>query len=508
MASIAAVRPWYHRLPAIFATGFAIPPVALVLLWTRKGASWWKNLLLTFPLLLLGVAHLFAIWGMRVQMDGAGYPLFYFPAGEKHYAEIDRRAAQDRATVPPPAAAPAPAVEPAKPAAVEPAAAKPELPAPWPGFLGKNRDGIYAETPILTAWPPSGLKQIWKRPVGGGYASMTVAQGLVFTIEQRRKQEFAVAYDFKTGREVWTSSWDADFQESMGGPGPRATPTWDEGRIYFLGAEGEFRCLDAASGKIIWRKNILTDNGATNAMWGMAASPLVYRNTVVVLPGGPDGKSVVAYNKLSGERQWSALDDKAAYAAPMLVTLNGQEQVVVLTAKRAVGLTSDGGKLLWEFPWITEYDVNATNPTIAGPNRLVLTGGYGHGSALIEISKDGAREIWKSQAIKNRFNTQVLHNGVIYGLDEGILAAMDVETGARKWKGGRYGYGQLLLAGEHLLILTESGDVVLVKATPESHQEIARFSALDGKTWNVPAIASGHLLVRNTTEMACYRIAP
>jgi outer membrane protein assembly factor BamB len=367
-------------------------------------------------------------------------------------------------------------------------------------------DGHYTETPILTDWPSSGLKQLWRRPVGGGYASMTVAQDLIFTIEQRRDQETVTAYELATGRERWANSWKAFFQESMGGDGPRATPTYDQGRLYALGAAGEFRCLDAVSGRVLWRKDILEDAGAANLNWGMAASPLVVDSLVVVMPG----KGVTAYDKVSGQKKWSSLDDMAAYTAPMLATLAGTRQILAVTASRAVGLTVSEGRLLWGFPWKTEYDVNSTLPLIVDGSRFIISAGYGHGSSLVEISSAGgaftAREIWHANHLKTKFNNAVLHDGVAYGLDEGILEAVDVSTGKRFWKGGRYGYGQILLASGHVVVLTETGDVALVKATPDRHTEIARFEALSGKTWNVPAIARGILLVRNTTEMAAYQI--
>lgn len=459
---------------------------------------------------IIGV--LFAL-GMKVEVDGSGSrPMISFHKPDKHVEEIEKLAERELANArtevaPAPEAAPV-----AEPAATAPVAPPAPPRAPWPSFYGPNRDGHYTETPILTEWPGKGLPEQWRRPVGGGYASMTVAEGLVFTIEQRRAEEVAAAYDLATGRQRWSSAWPGDFREPLGGPGPRATPTYDDGRVYVLGAEGEFRCLEARTGKLVWRKNILEDNGARNLEWAMAASPLVVDGIVVVLPGGGGGRSVVAYDKLTGERAWGALDDKAGYAAPMAVTLAGQRQIIALTADRAVGLGIEDGKLLWQTPWKTSYDVNSAMPVITGPSQFILTSGYGTGAKLVEITKSGdtfsARDLWSSQSMKAKFNNVVLHEGVIYGLDEGILAAMDAATGKRLWKGGRYGYGQLLLAQGHLVVTTEQGEVVLVKANPARHEELARFSALDGKTWNVPALAEGRLLVRNTTEMACYRIAP
>jgi outer membrane protein assembly factor BamB len=237
----------------------------------------------------------------------------------------------------------------------------------------------------------------------------------------------------------------------MGGDGPRATPTWHEGRLYAQGAEGELRCLEAATGKVVWSKNILADNGASNLTWGMAAAPLIVDEKLIVQPGGSGGKSVVAYHKFTGAAIWKALDDKQAYTSPMLVTLGGRRQIITVTAGRAVGLTPEDGAPLWEYPWVTEYDVNASQPIVTGPNRVFISTGYGHGAAVLELQPAGktftVRVVWQNTRMKNKFNPSVLHEGHIFGLDEGILACLDVETGQQKWKGGRYGYGQLLLAG-------------------------------------------------------------
>jgi outer membrane protein assembly factor BamB len=309
-----------------------------------------------------------------------------------------------------------------------------------------------------------------------------------------------------TGREQWANAWDAEFQEAMGGDGPRATPTWNEGRVYALGATGELRCLDAATGKRIWSRNILKDNHAENLTWGMSAAPLIVDEKVIVLPGGTAGQSVAAYNKLTGEPIWKALDDKQAYTSPMLVTLAGKRQILVVSGKRIMGLTVENGSLIWEYPWTTEYDINSAQPLVLDENRVFISAGYGHGSAVLEITPAGVKSIWANNRMKNKFSSSVLYEGNIYGLDEAILACINTETGELKWKGGRYGYGQLLLAGGNLVVTTETGDVVLVKATPESHQELARFHAVSGKTWNNPAISDGLLLVRNETEMACFRL--
>ena len=487
------------------------------------------------------VAGAVAYWGfgVHVRLDGSGSPTLARDRSPSAVAaEIEaHRAAQRTPPAPvseegaPPAAAPqAPAPVAAALPASGPSAVEPESsptaspsdagtnPAPqssrdarapyWTDFRGPLRDGHYRERPILTAWPADGLKPRWKQPAGGGYASFAIAHGRAYTIEQRRQQEVVVAYDLATGRELWTNGWDAEFREWMGGDGPRATPTWSDGRVYALGALGELRCLDDRTGRLVWRVNILQDNGATNLPWGMAASPLVLPDVVVVLPGGPRGRSVVAYDRQTGRRKWSSLDDKQAYSSPVLVTLNGRRQILAITGRRLVALDPASGDLLWDYPWVTGNDINASQPLLVGERRILLSSAYGHGAALIEVTESGgrqsARAVWEHTRLKNRFSSSVLHEGFIYGLDENILTCIDAETGDVKWKAGRYGHGQFVLASGHLVVLSEDGDLALVRATPARHEELVRFAVLDGKTWNHPAIDDGVLLVRNLAEMAAF----
>jgi outer membrane protein assembly factor BamB len=445
---------------------------------------------------------------------GGGFPrLEFVPSADARAAEIERhRAAQRSARTPDGAAAPAPTA--ATPVAIVADAVKPKpaatpdpaWDAPWPEFRGPARDGRYTGG-IETAWPADGLTPIWKQPVGGGYASFAVAGGRAFTIEQRRGEEVVAAYDVATGREIWTQRWTARFSETMGGDGPRATPTWHDGRVYALGAAGELRCLDADTGKTIWRINILRDAAVSNLEWGMSASPLVVGDTVVVLPGGRD-KSVVAYDRHTGEPRWSALSEPQAYASPMLVTLAGTPQILVASSKRVMGLTPDAGKVLWSHVWTTMQGINAAQPVVVNESRVFYSSGYGVGAAVLEIlpTPEGlaAREVWRNTRMKNRFASAVLHDGHIYGFDESIFACIDAATGELKWKGGRYGYGQVIAAGGHLIVLTEEGELALLRATPDRHDELARFPAISGKTWNHPAMAGGILLVRNASEMAAF----
>ena len=469
------------------------------------------------------------MFGLRVVLDGGGMPhLRFVKSSDTQAKEVARHRDAQRAQVPAPAPAaaseapPPTDAQPSAPVTVDkavPAAASvPATPTKardpggvyWTDFRGPQRDGHYRERPIRTDWPAGGLKPVWKQPLGGGYASFVVARGRAFTIEQRGPQEVVAAYDVATGRELWANGWKAEFREMMGGDGPRATPTWADGRVYALGAQGELRSIDDANGRTVWRTNILDDTGAKNLQWGMAASPLIVDNTVVVLPGGSSSQSIVAYNRETGTRAWSAEGDQQAYSSPMLVTLAGVRQILVFSASRLMGVSPDGGKVLWSYPWKTQFDINASQPLIVGDNRVFVSTGYGTGAAVIELTATGEtlspREVWRNIRMKNQFSSSVLLDGYIYGLDEAILACIDASTGDLKWKGGRYGYGQVMLASGHLIVLTEGGDIVLVRATPERHDERVRFSALEGKTWNHPAMADGYLLVRNLAEMAAFNL--
>jgi outer membrane protein assembly factor BamB len=467
--------------------------------------------LLATGVALAAVAVVLYFLGARIVLDGGGgLHIRFVESSASRAAAIERHREAQRAAADQAGAAASAAAAPAAPTAAAPGEAPAPAPSPayWTDFRGPRRDGHYVERPILTAWPPAGLTPLWKQPVGEGYASFVAPGDRAFTIEQRGDREVVAAYDVGTGRELWTNAWPGAFREMMGGDGPRATPTWADGLVYALGGLGELRCLDAATGRVVWRTNILQDAGAANLQWGMAASPLIVDDTVIVLPGGTGGNSVVAYDRRTGKRAWSALDDRQAYSSPMLATIAGERQLIVFSASRLMGLSPTNGALRWEYPWTTQYDAHAAQPLVIGPNRVFVSSGYGTGAAVIEIAPAAGaftvREVWRNIRMKNQFSSSVLHDGFIYGLDESILACLDAATGEVKWKGGRYGYGQVLLASGHLIVLTEEGDLVLVRATPEKHTEVARSSAIEGKTWNHLAMSDGILLVRNLREMAAF----
>jgi outer membrane protein assembly factor BamB len=509
--------PWYRSLTGLIVASVILPPVGLLLLWMRRDAATRTKTLGTLGIVVLATGYYFAFnaWSRS-------------RGNEAHYALLEQNRAQQQAqaiggnsneqpavpvNAPQQSASGVPQTANGQPANAAPGAATASAHASrnyWTNFRGPNRDGRYDEMEVLTKWPAQGLPLIWKEPVGVGYASFTIADGRAYTIEQRRRQEVVAAYDVNTGRKLWIQGWNAEYSDTTG-DGPRTTPTWDAGRLYALGATGELRCLDAKTGAVIWGKNILSDNQAENLSWAMAASPLIVDDKVIVLPGGPSGKSVVAYNRMTGAPVWKSQNDRQAYVSPMLVTLAGRRQILVVSASRVFGLVPDDGSLLWSQSWDTDMGINVSQPIMVDKNRFFISSGYGKGAALVEVTGGGksleARTIWENINMKNKFNSSVLHEGYVYGLDEGILTCLDVTTGARKWKGGRYGYGQVILASGHLIVMSDTGELALVKATPAEYSEVARFPALEGKTWNYPAIAGGRLFVRNATQMAAYNIA-
>ncbi|MBL8177530.1 MAG: PQQ-like beta-propeller repeat protein [Bryobacterales bacterium] len=493
---------WLTSRTGVLLSSFLLPPLGMVLVWRRPGGLIKKT---AVSLLLAGLTfgYLLAAGLVRYELAGSGAGVFFSLGSKERQIEKLEESRVQQANVGSPSpstaeAAPAPVADPVKPS--EPAENRAAF---WTDFRGPRRDGVAAEQKIHTGWP---LKPLWKQPIGGGYASFVFGDGRAYTIEQRREKEFVTAYALETGKELWAHSYPAFFQESMGGDGPRATPTFHQGRVYSMGATGEMRALEAKSGRVIWEKNILSENGASNLTWGMCAAPLIVDGKVIVQPGGPNGASVVAYDTETGRKVWGSLDDAQAYTSPMLVTLDGKRQILTVTAKRAVGLDVETGKLLWEYPWVTQYDVNASQPVVVGSDQVLLSAGYGHGSGLITVRGGQAVKVWENNRMKNRFNSGVQMEGYLYGLDESIFSCIRISDGEQMWKAGRYGYGQVIAVGEHLIVLTEQGELVLVKPSPKELVEVAKFEAISGKTWNVPAIDGGILLVRNATEMAAFRL--
>jgi outer membrane protein assembly factor BamB len=421
-----------------------------------------------------------------------------------------------------PAARPAPSTAPAtpetplqpkadeEPAAPPSAAATSETEAVWPGFRGRERDGIVGSVRIETNWTQSPPVQMWRRPVGPGWSSFAVAGDVIFTQEQRGEDEIVSAYNLKTGAPVWRHRDPARFWESNAGAGPRATPTLSHGRVYTLGGTGIVNALDARDGSVIWTRNTVRDTGRKIPDWGIASSPLVVGDVVVVATAG----WLVAYDVVSGKPRWFGPKSGSGYSSPHLATIDGVEQIVLVNGSGVIGVAPSDGTVLWKHDWSGDSIVQ---PAVLADGDLLIGSGSGmagnNGMLRLAVTHEPGgwtvKERWTSNGLKPYFNDFVVHKGHAYGFDGSILACIDLEDGTRKWKGGRYGHGQLVVLRDQdvLLVLSEEGELALVKATPDRFTEVARFRAIEGKTWNHPVLVGDVLLVRNDQEMAAFRLS-
>jgi outer membrane protein assembly factor BamB len=409
-----------------------------------------------------------------------------------------------------PASAPAPVATPAAPVGVAPAAApetaKETARAEWPGFRGPARDGIVRGVTIVTDWTSSPPVELWRRPIGPGWSSFAVHGDLIYTQEQRGDDEIVAAYGLKTGAPVWRHRDAARFWESNGGPGPRATPAVEGGRVYALGATGIVNALDAATGAVAWSRNAASDTGAKIPDWGFSGSPLVADGLVVVATSGV----LAAYDASSGDRRWIGPAEEAGYTSPQLMTIDGVRQVVFLSGSGLTGVSLADGKPLWQHAW-AGYPI--VQPSQTPDGGILIAANEMTGVRRLAVARAGGdwsvSERWTTNRLKPWFNDFVVHEGHAYGFDGTILACIDLADGARKWKGGRYGGGQLVLLAEQdvLLVVSEEGELALVSATPDEFKELGRSPGINGKTWNHPVVAGDVLLVRNGEEMAAFRLA-
>jgi outer membrane protein assembly factor BamB len=408
----------------------------------------------------------------------------------------------------------APAGLPSSPAGMKtsnhPVSTKTTLRGDWPGFRGPHRDGVIRGVRIETDWFKSPPVQLWRRPIGPGWSSFAVRGDVFYTQEQRGEDEIVAAYNVTTGEPLWYHHDPVRFWESNGGAGPRATPTLSNGRVYAFGATGILNALDAASGVVLWSRNASTDADVEVPGWGFASSPLVINDEVVVAASG----RLAAYDLGTGHPRWLGPTGGGGYSSPHLVTIDGIDQILLMRGSHSTSVAPADGSLLWEHTW--QSGVSIVQPARAGGDILIVGGDAmgGTGMRRLAVAHGPAgwkvEERWTSAGLKPYFNDFVVHNGHAFGFDGSILACIDLSDGRRKWKGGRYGHGQLVLLSDQdlLLVLSEDGELALVAATADQFKEIARVPAIDGKTWNHPVLVGDLLLVRNGEEMAAFRLSP
>ncbi len=490
---VALVVTWRLNHPSMglmWAVGYGVPVLALALVaWAWAGrrfstASRWVTLVATV-LVASGFWTLVRMEGLR------GDHTFEFAWRWAKTGE--ERLLADTANDPP--------ALPSRSSATAPDSTGAE----WPGFRGPDRNGVVTGVRIDADWSRSPPAELWRRPIGPGWSSFAVHRDRLYTQEQRGDDEIVACHDTTTGEPVWTHRDKARFFESMGGTGPRATPTLSDGVLYALGATGILNALDAADGAVVWSRSLATDTGAKIPIWGFASSPLVIEDLVIVAAGG----QIVAYDSATGGPRWLGPDGGPSYSSPHPATIDGVPQILLLSDVGATSVAAADGRLLWQHPWPGAAIVQ---PALTGDNDVLLSAGEGKGVRRIGVSGGSggwvAEERWTSNRLKPNFNDFVVHHGHAFGFDGRILACIDLESGERKWKGGRYGHGQLILLADQdlLLIVSEKGELALVEASTERFTELARHPAIEGKTWNHPVLADDLLLVRNGQEMAAFRL--
>jgi outer membrane protein assembly factor BamB len=416
-------------------------------------------------------------------------------------------------------------------------------PRDYPRFLG---NGYWAEVrgvELENDWQKSPPRELWRREIGGGWSSFAIVGNYAVTQEQRGENELVTCYRVDTGEPVWTHSdkarFDpANFQGSLGDIGPRATPTIVGERIYTQGGTGIVNCIDARTGNQIWSHDTAEEFGVPVTTWGKSGSPLVVDDMVVISVGAlPEGEaasaagspatkfkpdcSLVAYDVETGDIRWAAGTRAAAYSSPIVADLAGERQIIIINQSWVTAHRASDGEVLWEHPWRDETDTNASasQPIPLDSDRLFLSKGYGTGVSLLKIQHDDsgrltAKPMWDpaiKRVMKTKFSNVVMREGFVYGLDDVLLACIELETGKLQWKKRRspeFGYGQIMLVGDMILVLSETGELVLVAASPDEYRELASLQALnsDNVTWNNPAFAPPYLIVRNAREAVCYEL--
>ncbi len=398
----------------------------------------------------------------------------------------------------------------------------------WTGYRGPSGNGTSSEK-ISKRWPAGGLRVIWKTPTADGFSSFAVANGKAFTQVKRTiegvDREVCIALDANTGKELWSTpvgvaryghdGGNAGTRDNSGGDGPRSTPTIDGNRVYILSSDLVLSCFEADTGKTVWSRNLVRENGAKNITWKNAASPLIEGNLILICSGGDD-QSLLGINKADGSVVWKSQSDPMTHATPVAATIHGVRQIIFFTQKGLVAVAPADGAVLWRYPF--PYNVStAASPVVAG-DIVYCSAGYNVGSGAVRISKAGdkleAKEIWrKPNENVNHWSTPIHKDGYLYGMfgfkEYGScpLACVELATGKLIWSKPGFGPGNVVLVDGHLLALGDAGQLVLVEPNAAEYKEVSRFDALEGKCWSTPAVSNGRIYIRSTKEGACLDIA-
>ncbi len=368
--------------------------------------------------------------------------------------------------------------------------------ADWPNWRGPDHNGISNETGWLTTWPETGPKVLWNAEVGTGFASISVSNGRAYTMGNIKNTDVLYCLDAETGAEIWKKSYPCRLFANSHEGGPCATPTVESGAVYTFSKNGDAIRFDAATGQVVWHKNLVKELGLKPPTWYFAGSPLLVGD-LVILNAGTYG---VALSKADGSVVWQNGKGPGGYATA--VPLGQADQCVVMpVCREVVALNPQTGKVLWKIPWRTSYDINAADAIVSG-DTVLISSGYNEGCALYRIAGGGVTEIWKNKNMCNQVNSSVLWKGHLYGFDGQVgggakLTCLDFKTGQKVWSQAGMGTGSLMLADGKLIILSEDGKLVVAEAWPEGFKELASAQILTGKCWTVPTLANGGIYARN-----------
>lgn len=360
----------------------------------------------------------------------------------------------------------------------------------WYQWRGPNRDGISSEKGWSATFPGGKPKILWELSVGKGFPAMSVSNGRAYTVGNLNKTDTVYCLDANTGEETWKYSYQCP-AEGYEYPGPASTPTVDGDRVYTLSREGHYFCFDSASGKIIWSKDIIKDFGVEPSSWRFASSPLILDNMVIVEVG-----MTLALDKSNGNLIWKTKKYGGGYSSPFAFQLDGKRRLAIFNALGLVILDAENGKELMQYPWKTDYDVNAATPIVSG-DKIFISSGYNTGCALLQVSRDKLSTVWKNKNMRNHFNSCILWQGHLYGFDESQLRCLDFQTGEVKWTEKGLGKGALMIADGKLIIQSEKGELVIAGASPNSFNELSRAKVLGGLCWTVPVLSNGKIYCRD-----------
>lgn len=481
--------------------------VCLWLVWLRLYSGWPRLYARIIPLLLVGAGFVFLIL-FRPRLDGSLAVMRWEP---RFWSDRVEQMVSDDATI----------------------SLEPTRDLDFPQFLGPNRNGRIENSRLVLSDLKTQLKLVWKQPIGQGCSGFVASGGFAFTMAQNEGDELVVCYELATGKSKWIYRHPARHDDPLSGVGPRSTPTIHEDKIYALGAKGMLVCLDVTNGDPIWKIDLpkhlgievtesyrpkgTIQNEQITAIFGRSASPLVYENLVVVPAGGPkegDSVSLIAFEKSTGREVWRGGTQPLGYASPMVAEIHGENQILITNESSVAGHDPKTGSELWNHPWPgnSDRDASTSQPVDCGNNKILLTKGYGGGAQMIEVVKVSpgvfsVKTLWRNpQVLKTKMTSALIDGDHAFGLSDRILECVDLKTGKRIWKKGRYGHGQMILVNGQLLVHGEKGFLANVLADPTAYNEISRVDTVDGICWNTVCLYGDHILVRSDLEAACFMI--